>query len=124
MATSPTINIVKSADSQQAPTKRRNRSRSLGGKAVVTLRGPIAAQIPWRVVILNSVLVAVILCLSIWALMQGDREYSAFQVIDTLLGAEPGRPAFSSPAGCAYCCGAAGGCRTGSIGRYFSGDFR
>ena len=86
MATSPTINIVKSADSQQAPAKRRNRSRSLGGKAVVTLRGPIAAQIPWRVVILNSVLVAVIFCLSIWALMQGDREYSAFQVIDTLLG--------------------------------------
>ena len=85
MATSPTINIVKSADSQQAPTKRR-RGRSLGGKAVVTLRGPIAAQLPWRVVILNSVLVAVILCLSIWALMQGDREYSAFQVIDTLLG--------------------------------------
>lgn len=85
MATSPTINIVKSADSQQAPTKRR-RGRSLGGKAVVTLRGPIAAQIPWRVVILNFVLVAVILCLSIWALMQGDREYSAFQVIDTLLG--------------------------------------
>ena len=85
MATSPTINIVKSADSQQAPAKRR-RSRSLGGKAVVTLRGPVAAQIPWRVVILNSVLVAVILCLSIWALMQGDREYSAFQVIDTLLG--------------------------------------
>ena len=85
MATSPTINIVKSADSQQALTKRR-RGRSLGGKAVVTLRGPIAAQIPWRVVILNSVLVAVILCLSIWALMQGDREYSAFQVIDTLLG--------------------------------------
>lgn len=85
MATSPTINIVKSADSQQAPTKRR-RGRSLGGKAVVTLRGPIAAQIPWRVVILNSVLVAVIVCLSIWALMQGDREYSAFQVIDTLLG--------------------------------------
>ena len=85
MATSPTINSVKSADSQQAPTKRR-RGRSLGGKAVVTLRGPIAAQIPWRVVILNSVLVAVILCLSIWALMQGDREYSAFQVIDTLLG--------------------------------------
>ena len=85
MATSPTINIVKSADLQQAPTKRR-RGRSLGGKAVVTLRGPIAAQIPWRVVILNSVLVAVILCLSIWALMQGDREYSAFQVIDTLLG--------------------------------------
>ena len=85
MATPPTINIVKSPDSQQAPTKRR-RGRSLGGKAVVTLRGPIAAQIPWRVVILNSVLVAVILCLSIWALMQGDREYSAFQVIDTLLG--------------------------------------
>lgn len=85
MATPSTINIVKSADSQQAPTKRR-RGRSLGGKAVVTLRGPIAAQIPWRVVILNSVLVAVILCLSIWALMQGDREYSAFQVIDTLLG--------------------------------------
>ena len=85
MATSPTINIVQSADSQQAPTKRR-RGRSLGGKAVVTLRGPVAAQIPWRVVILNSVLVAVILCLSIWALMQGDREYSAFQVIDTLLG--------------------------------------
>ena len=85
MATSPTINIVKSADSQQAPTKRR-RGRSLGGKAVVTLRGPNAAQIPWRVVILNFVLVAVILCLSIWALMQGDREYSAFQVIDTLLG--------------------------------------
>lgn len=85
MATSPTINIVKSADSQQAPTKRR-RGRSLGGKAVVTLRGPVAAQIPWRVVILNFVLVAVILCLSIWALMQGDREYSAFQVIDTLLG--------------------------------------
>ena len=85
MATPPTINIVKSADSQQAPTKRR-RGRSLGGKAVVTLRGPIAAQLPWRVVILNSVLVAVILCLSIWALMQGDREYSAFQVIDTLLG--------------------------------------
>ena len=85
MATPPTINIVKSADSQQAPTKRR-RGRSLGGKAVVTLRGPIAAQIPWRVAILNSVLVAVILCLSIWALMQGDREYSAFQVIDTLLG--------------------------------------
>lgn len=85
MATSPTINIVKSADSQQAPTKRRC-GRSLGGKAVVTLRGPVAAQIPWRVVILNFVLVAVILCLSIWALMQGDREYSAFQVIDTLLG--------------------------------------
>lgn len=85
MATPPTINIVKSADSQQAPTKRR-RGRSLGGKAVVTLRGPIAAQIPWRVVILNFVLVVVILCLSIWALMQGDREYSAFQVIDTLLG--------------------------------------
>lgn len=85
MATPSTINIVKSADSQQAPTKRR-RGRSLGGKAVVTLRGPVAAQIPWRVVILNSVLVAVILCLSIWALMQGDREYSAFQVIDTLLG--------------------------------------
>ena len=85
MATPPTINIVKSADSQQAPTKRR-RGRSLGGKAVVTLRGPVAAQIPWRVAILNSVLVAVILCLSIWALMQGDREYSAFQVIDTLLG--------------------------------------
>ena len=86
MTTPPTINIVKSADAQQAPAKRRNRSRSLGGKAVVTLRGPIAAQIPWRVVILNSVLVAAILCLSIWALMQGDREYSAFQVIDTLLG--------------------------------------
>jgi ABC-type enterobactin transport system, permease component len=85
MATPPTINIVKSADSQQAPAKRR-RGRNLGGKAVVTLRGPIAAQIPWRVVILNFVLVAVILCLSIWALMQGDREYSAFQVIDTLLG--------------------------------------
>ena len=85
MATPPTINIVKSADSQQAPKKHR-RSRSLGGKAVVTLRGPVAAQIPWRVVILNSVLVAMILCLSIWALMQGDREYSAFQVIDTLLG--------------------------------------
>jgi len=85
MTTPPTINSVKPADAQQAPKKHR-RSRSLGGKAVVTLRGPIAAQIPWRVVILNSVLVAVILCLSIWALMQGDREYSAFQVIDTLLG--------------------------------------
>ena len=85
MTTPPTINSVKPADAQQAPKKHR-RSRSLGGKAVVTLRGPVAAQIPWRVVILNFVLVAVILCLSIWALMQGDREYSAFQVIDTLLG--------------------------------------
>ena len=38
MATSPTINIVKSADSQQAPTRRRNRSRSLNPSLAPRLR--------------------------------------------------------------------------------------
>ena len=35
----------------------RRRGRDLGGRPVLTVRGPVSAQVPWRVLILNVALV-------------------------------------------------------------------
>ena len=60
--------------------------RDLGGRPVLTVRGPLSAQIPWRVVILNVILVAAIASLAFWGMLQGDYKLAPEKVIPALLG--------------------------------------
>ena len=62
------------------------RGRDLGGRPVLTVRGPLSAQVPWRVVILNVILVAVIISLAFWGMLQGDYKLAPEKVIPALLG--------------------------------------
>ena len=62
------------------------RGRDLGGRPVLTVRGPLSAQIPWRVVILNVILVAAIASLAFWGMLQGDYKLASEKVIPALLG--------------------------------------
>lgn len=62
------------------------RGRDLGGRPVLTVRGPLSAQIPWRVVILNVILVAAIISLAFWGMLQGDYKLAPEKVIPALLG--------------------------------------
>lgn len=77
---------TKNTPTQPVQNRAARRGRNLGGRPVLTLRGPVSAQIPWRVVSLNVILVLALIALSLWGLMQGDIKYSASQVIDALTG--------------------------------------
>lgn len=71
-----------------APANRsaRRRGRDLGGRLVLTVRGPVSAQVPWRVLILNVALVVLIAALAFWGMLQGDYNIASDKVIPALLG--------------------------------------
>lgn len=64
----------------------RRRGRDLGGRPVLTVRGPVNAQVPWRVLILNVALVVLIAALAFWGMLQGDYNIASDKVIPALLG--------------------------------------
>lgn len=64
----------------------RRRGRDLGGRPVLTVRGPVSAQVPWRVLILNVALVALIAALAFWGMLQGEYKIAPEKVIPTLMG--------------------------------------
>lgn len=64
----------------------RRRGRDLGGRPVLTVRGPVSAQVPWRVLILNVALVVLIAALAFWGMLQGDYNIAPDKVIPALLG--------------------------------------
>ena len=64
----------------------RRRGRDLGGRPVLTVRGPLSAQVPWRVLILNVALVVLIAALAFWGMLQGDYNIASDKVIPALLG--------------------------------------
>ena len=64
----------------------RRRGRDLGGRPVLTVRGPVSAQVPWRVLILNVALVVLIAALAFWGMLQGDYKIAPEKVIPALLG--------------------------------------
>lgn len=64
----------------------RRRGRDLGGRPVLTVRGPVSAQVPWRVLILNVALVALIAALAFWGMLQGDYKIAPEKLIPALLG--------------------------------------
>ena len=71
-----------------APANRsaRRRGRDLGGRPVLTVRGPVSAQVPWRVLILNVALVVLIAALAFWGMLQGDYKIAPEKLIPALLG--------------------------------------
>lgn len=80
-----------SALSMATPTTPANRSarrrgRDLGGRPVLTVRGPVSAQVPWRVLILNVALVVLIAALAFWGMLQGDYKIAPEKMIPALLG--------------------------------------
>lgn len=64
----------------------RRRGRDLGGRPVLTVRGPVSAQVPWRVLILNVALVVLIAALAFWGMLQGDYKLAPEKVIPALMG--------------------------------------
>lgn len=64
----------------------RRHGRDLGGRPVLTVRGPVSAQVPWRVLILNVALVVLIAALAFWGMMQGDYKIAPEKMIPALLG--------------------------------------
>ena len=64
----------------------RRRGRDLGGRPVLTVRGPVSAQVPWRVLILNAALVVLIAALAFWGMLQGDYKIAPEKMIPALLG--------------------------------------
>ena len=64
----------------------RRRGRDLGGRPVLTVRGPVSAQVPWRVLILNVALVVLIAALAFWGMLQGDYNIAPDKMIPALLG--------------------------------------
>lgn len=64
----------------------RRRGRDLGGRPVLTVRGPLSAQVPWRVLILNVALVVLIAALAFWGMLQGDYKIAPEKVIPALMG--------------------------------------
>ena len=64
----------------------RRRGRDLGGRPVLTVRGPLSAQVPWRVLILNVALVVLIAALAFWGMLQGDYKLAPEKVIPALMG--------------------------------------
>ena len=64
----------------------RRSGRDLGGRPVLTVRGPLSAQVPWRVLILNVALVALIAALAFWGMLQGDYKLAPEKVIPALMG--------------------------------------
>jgi len=74
-----------SAVSTATVTTAANRS-ALGGRPVLTVRGPLSAQVPWRVLILNVALVVLIAALAFWGMLQGDYKIAPEKLIPALLG--------------------------------------
>lgn len=64
----------------------RRSGRDLGGRPVLTVRGPLSAQVPWRVLILNVALVVLIAALAFWGMLQGDYKIASEKLIPALLG--------------------------------------
>ena len=64
----------------------RRHGRDLGGRPVLTVRGPVSAQVPWRVLILNVALVVLIAALAFWGMLQGDYKIAPEKMIPALLG--------------------------------------
>lgn len=64
----------------------RRRGRDLGGRPVLTVRGLVSAQVPWRVLILNVALVVLIAALAFWGMLQGDYKIAPEKMIPALLG--------------------------------------
>ena len=64
----------------------RRHGRDLGGRPVLTVRGPVSAQVPWRVLILNVALVVLIAALAFWGMQQGDYKIAPEKMIPALLG--------------------------------------
>ncbi|WP_314925003.1 iron chelate uptake ABC transporter family permease subunit [Rothia mucilaginosa] len=64
----------------------RRSGRDLGGRPVLTVRGPLSAQVPWRVLVLNVALVVLIAALAFWGMLQGDYKLAPEKVIPALMG--------------------------------------
>ena len=62
------------------------RGHDLAGRLVLNSRGLIQAQVPWRVIVLNIVLIALIVALSLWGLQQGEYKVTTMDVINALVG--------------------------------------
>lgn len=74
------------ATASPANRSARRRGRDLGGRPVLTVRGPLSAQVPWRVLILNVALVVLIAALAFWGMLQGDYKIAPEKMIPALLG--------------------------------------
>lgn len=74
------------ATASPANRSARRRGRDLGGRPVLTVRGPVSAQVPWRVLILNVALVVLIAALAFWGMLQGDYKIAPEKMIPALLG--------------------------------------
>ena len=62
------------------------RGHDLAGRLVLNSRGLIQAQVPWRVLTLYIVLIALIVALSLWGLQQGEYKVTTMDVINALVG--------------------------------------
>ena len=62
------------------------RGHDLAGRLVLNSRGLVQAQVPWRVLTLNIVLIALIVALSLWGLQQGEYKVTTMDVINALVG--------------------------------------
>lgn len=74
------------ATASPANRSARRHGRDLGGRPVLTVRGPVSAQVPWRVLILNVALVVLIAALAFWGMLQGDYKIAPEKMIPALLG--------------------------------------
>ncbi|WP_424825219.1 FecCD family ABC transporter permease [Rothia mucilaginosa] len=77
---------LSTATASPANRSARRRGRDLGGRPVLTVRGPVSAQVPWRVLILNVALVVLIAALAFWGMLQGDYKIAPEKMIPALLG--------------------------------------
>lgn len=77
---------LSTATASPANRSARRRGRDLGGRPVLTVRGPLSAQVPWRVLILNVALVVLIAALAFWGMLQGDYKIAPEKMIPALLG--------------------------------------
>lgn len=62
------------------------RGHDLAGRLVLNSRGLIQAQVPWQVLTLYIVLIALIVALSLWGLQQGEYKVTTMDVINALVG--------------------------------------
>lgn len=84
MSNSSALSTATATSSANRATRRRG--RDLGGRPVLTVRGPLSAQVPWRVLILNVALVVLIAALAFWGMLQGDYKLAPEKVIPALMG--------------------------------------
>ena len=87
MANTQTTAAKPKAQNQETPRiQGARRGHDLAGRLVLNSRGLIQAQVPWRALTLNILIIALIVALSIWGLQQGDYKMTTMDVINALIG--------------------------------------